>query len=64
MLNEFLIGMGDVCFPARRGQCFGEPSGGATPISQSEEGLELQGDISGSQNSWFQRKDASFSGDC
>lgn len=50
MLNWFLLGMGDVCFPARRRLCFGGPTGNATPISQSEEGLELGSDIGGFQN--------------
>lgn len=44
MLNWFLLERGDVCFPGRRGLCFGEPTD-AAPISQSEEGLELWSNI-------------------
>lgn len=50
MLNYFLLGIGDVYFPARRALCFGEPGGDAAPVSHLEKELELQTNIDGSRN--------------
>lgn len=50
MLNQFLLGRGDVCVPARRGLCFGKARGDAPLISWSGERLALGSDTDGPQN--------------